>query len=141
VAPSTPTVAPSTKPPLTSILCPHFDAINTSSANQNTAICSFYACSYELTISSCPDTLENTTCSGDQLIRLFDDDGTSVAVGDDSCGICAAISYKPLGSFSTCQRYHLHQGCYKDWACSGQILVSGLNVGFYAPSNAPTVSN
>ena len=111
-------------------VCNPYSTSNTFSATTNVAICVFDACGgSSLVISSCSSSSSGGgnsggSCSGDQYIRLYNEQGYEVASDDDSgCSSdCSKIQYTtPAGS--GCQQYSLSQGCYSSESCSGQFAV------------------
>jgi hypothetical protein len=81
-------------------------------------------------MASCQD--DGKTCNGDTFLRLIDTvTGTEVASNDDNCGFCSSITHE-FSSITTCQSYSLHQGCYSDGSCSGEVQISRLSSDEYA---------
>lgn len=83
----------------------------------------------------------NAECVGDQYFVLYDQAGSEVAVNDDGtsagCGLCAEIKYSAT---QACQVYSLHEGCYSDDSCEGEVEVTGGTVTFsLAPTPAPYI--
>lgn len=80
-----PTIGPASV--LSYVQCDPFSATNTDSAIQNTASCTFAACSGNtFLISNCAG---GSTCNGDTLIRLYDSSNILVFTDDDFCGLCS----------------------------------------------------
>jgi hypothetical protein len=118
--------------------CEYFSVSETNSAsNDNVAICVLWACGGDTIVASACHEL--STCSGDQLFKLVDSSGIVLSVNDDSCSTCSEVIYTVLLSDSTCNAYYLHQGCYADSSCAGQVYVSGATV-IASPTVSPTSS-
>lgn len=131
----TPTHAPTDGDDRVSTVCEPFSVSNTDYDTVNYATCSIYACpDADLVLSGC-----NVECVGDQYFILYNQVNGEVAVNDDGgggdCGLCAQISFTTT---QPCQLYTLHEGCYGDNTCSGQVTVSGG--GAVTTSVAPTPS-
>lgn len=118
-----PTAAPTATPTAAPTLAippafPPFSASNTADATINTVI---------NTVNVCPGTVvEFATCNegkvfdGDTFLRLYDAENRQIAFNDDRCGFFSRIKHTFTGP---CQRYSLHQGCFRETNCSGQVKL------------------
>eukprot|EP01034_Spumella_vulgaris_P033929 gene33929-41849_t len=104
---ATPTAAP--------IMCPAYSAINTNSATQNYATCTFLACGGS-----------TLTISG------------YVASQDDGCGLCSLYSYPVPGPSTQCGNFTIHEGCNGSGQCGGQMTITGSTGVIIASSAAPS---
>ena len=125
----TPTFYPTTQEPtigpdsvLNYVECTPFSVANTNSALQNTASCTFAACSGNtFTISNfCND---SPTCIDDSYIRLYDSNNNEVSSNDQYCGDCSQLTYTVPLLPRQCNLYTLQQGCYASTSCSGIFSV------------------
>jgi hypothetical protein len=111
--------------------CPAFSLSNTNNALMNYATCDIYACNGETIYATL--CAPSSTCNGDTYLRLYDYNGNELAYNDDICGFCSTIVYAVKSS--GCSNFHLHEGCYGDSSCSGQVSVyvrSGSTSGDYS---------
>ena len=142
--------AASSAPTIQHATCASYSTTSSNSAQVNYQTCGIYACpGTTFSVGNClassgstygsTGTLGGSTCSGDQYVILFDASGNQLSVSHDSCGLCASLTYfVPMSS--PCQTFSLHQGCYQQGACTGQMTVYGAAI---APTPAyvqPTVS-
>ena len=117
--------------------CAAFSATNTQYDSVNYATCFIYACpGATLVADGC-----NDACEGDTVLILYNSVGSQLVINDDGssseCGLCSLLSYDT--GDAACQVYSLHEGCYADDTCEGQVEVSGGVVTVsQAPSAAPT---
>jgi serine/threonine protein kinase len=140
---ATPTKSPSTPKPsaqptsvskLTtpSSYCEPYDSYSTNV----TTICSFVTQSTDLVvISSCAH--NGGECTGDTYFVLYDSVGSVVALNDDRCGYCSAITFTP--PTTACTVYYLHQLCYQFRACSAHTAITNGYV-ISNPTSTPTLT-
>lgn len=137
--PTPPPIVP-TPPPTFPLICPAYtDLSNTENALQNYAVCSIRVCpGATLTMGGCG--LSSGSCTGDQYLRLYDDNQYQLAFNDDGCGKCASITY----SFTEpCQNYRIVQGCYGRTTCGGVTAIVGsgiFNLVEGNPTKLPTMN-
>jgi hypothetical protein len=117
--------------------CPFYTAADTNSDTQYYTQCPIYSCPGSVLIANgC-----NPTCAGDQVLELYTGEGVLVAANDDGpldgCGLCSLLYYD-TGDLP-CQVFDLHEGCYSDSECEGEVIVTGGTVEIsYPPTEAPT---
>jgi len=109
----------------------YFYAINTNTAVTNTSSCLFSACENDVVVASLCNEFNVGSCTGDTYLRIVDSKGIEVASNDDSCGACSKISFI-IPSFG-CDKFYIHQGCYGNEACGGQVSITSVS-----PSGQPT---
>ena len=147
-----PTAVPTIAPTLQQF-CPPFSAVNTNSAQTNTAQCSITACGGQtLVLGCCASDGSQASCRGDVFLRLLSVTSIGglpgsleqVALDDDSCGNGGSrITYTvPLGA--ACGVFVLSQGCFADTVCGGTSNVFGAasvtpTPPTYAPSARPSL--
>lgn len=106
--------------------CLPFSLSGTSSATQNTQVCSFYTCpGTKLAFDTCHE--DGKTCSGDTFLRLLGPNGQELDSNDDRCGLCSSIRYEFGGT--GCATYSLVQGCHGDESCNGEVKITIVNEG------------
>ena len=118
--------------------CQPYSVANTNNAMQNFAICGVFACpGAPFTVGDCSaGGVAGPGCFGDQYLRLLRANGSTVAVNDNSCGLCASVTYQvPTGQ--ACQQFYAYQGCTGSSACSGTMMITGAVRGD-VPTQIPT---
>jgi serine/threonine protein kinase/Leucine-rich repeat (LRR) protein len=118
-------------------LCEPYDSFS----NGNTSICTFYTMtSGYVIVSACPQNGgECDVAVSDTYFKLVDSDQNVVAVNDDRCGKCSAITFKPASA--ECSVYQLIQYCYPNKYCAATTAITNGVVLFNittAPSVMPT---
>jgi hypothetical protein len=121
--------------------CSSYTADSTDD-NLGATICTFYTkTTGYVTASSCSQ--NGGSCTDDTYFSLYDESGNVVAVNDDRCGVCSAITFKPASS--ECSVYYLYQYCYPGSSCGGTTAITNgyvlENPTFsptYTPSFPPT---
>jgi extracellular elastinolytic metalloproteinase len=95
-----------------------------------------------ITFSMCtPD----ASCVDDTHLILLDETRNMVTLNDDSCGICAEVTFEPNISNEIihgdeCSTFILSQGCFSTTTCSGQVEVSVSLRPTGNPTLVPTVN-
>jgi len=116
---ATPTVAPTVAPSLAiPPAFPPFSASNTADATINTVINTVNVC--HGTVVEFATCNEGKVCNGDTFLRLYDAANHQIASNDDRCGFCSRIKHTFTGP---CQTYSLHQGCFRETNCGGQVKL------------------
>jgi hypothetical protein len=128
---------------VSSTTCSTYFKSNTNSGQQNYAICQIEACSGDTIVAS--GCVGSGHCAGDQYLRLFDEYEKDLLISNDDggggCGLCSLLNYTVAasdGGDRVCQLFELHQGCFENTTCSGQIVVTGGVVKSSAPTVKPT---
>ncbi len=110
------------------ISCAPYSVVKTLSAQVNYGLCLIYACpGTTITASLCGG---SQSCVGDSYLSLRTSGSPFAEVvqdNDDSCDLCSEVSYSfPVDTINRCTTFGLHEGCFNQTACSGQVLVTGI---------------
>jgi len=72
---------------------------------------------------------------------VYDSNNVLVAFEDDSCLLCASLTFTPLptSAAGTVGSFRLEQGCYAYKSCSGQYSITNAQLLSTAPTSSPVV--
>ena len=123
-------------PTFSPIMCPPYSVSSTAMDTINYSIC---------TINACPGSTiyvngtNEKTCVGDQYIKLVDSQGVELVFDDDSSdtNICSFLQWTV--NATACANYYIHEGCFENEACGGELIVAFAGVDGTLVAGVPSI--